>query len=179
MPSKLNKVHKQITKKKGSKINSLHENSRDALRLRKASARDDRVARVNAVKQRANGRWVERIEFLREQLPETLDPVSTAVTQQMIAAYLARHNSEISDLKAERRSGRPASTRQVLLEQMIDADVKEYESGFWLPNLADEETLSKLNEWHGDWSSLAYLRYIRVDAAGRVKESQFPPRGAS
>jgi translation machinery-associated protein 16 len=47
MPSKLNKIQKLVTKKKGNNSRALHENSRDALRLRKASTRDDRVNRKN------------------------------------------------------------------------------------------------------------------------------------
>jgi translation machinery-associated protein 16 len=42
----LSKVHKQISKKRGSKLDSLHENSRDAKRLRRASARDDKLSRA-------------------------------------------------------------------------------------------------------------------------------------
>lgn len=41
------KVHKHVNKKKGA-VEALHENSRDAKRLRRAGARDDRVSRVQA-----------------------------------------------------------------------------------------------------------------------------------
>lgn len=179
MPSTLSKVRKHVAKKKGDKIKSLHENSRDAARLRRASARDDRVARINTVKQKLNSRWVERVEYFKDQLPELLDPVPVDSIVAMVSRYLERHNVEISQLKAERRPGRPTSTRQTLLEQTINSDTKEFDSGFWLPNLSDDETLIKLNDWQGDWSSLANLRYFRIDSNGRVKDSQFPPRGAS
>ena len=53
MPSKFAKVQKQVSKKKGGAL-ALHENSRDALRLRSAVARDDRVARLGAVREKAN-----------------------------------------------------------------------------------------------------------------------------
>lgn len=45
------KVHKHVSKKKGA-VEALHENSRDAKRLRRAGARDDRVTRVQAVQSR-------------------------------------------------------------------------------------------------------------------------------
>lgn len=47
MPKSFSKVHKHIAKKRGA-IDALHENSRDAKRLRRAGIRDDRVARVSA-----------------------------------------------------------------------------------------------------------------------------------
>lgn len=53
MPSKFAKVTKQVSKKKGGAL-ALHENSRDALRLRAAVARDDRVARLGAVREKLN-----------------------------------------------------------------------------------------------------------------------------
>jgi translation machinery-associated protein 16 len=46
MPKSLSKVHKHIAKKRGV-VEALHENSRDAKRLRRAGIRDDRVARVS------------------------------------------------------------------------------------------------------------------------------------
>ncbi len=46
MARALNKVHKQISKKRGGKTNTLHENSRDAKRLRSAGAREEKLQRV-------------------------------------------------------------------------------------------------------------------------------------
>lgn len=179
MPSKLAKVHKHIAKKKGDKIKSLHENSRDAKRLRRAGARDDRVARLTAVRDKANKQWLDRIDFFQDRLPETLHPLNVEEIQALIEEYINRHDAELQVLKAERRAGRPPSTRQTLLEQQKQQEEKEYESGFWLPNLQDEETLVKLESWKGDWSGLGILRFVRVETQGGVKESQFPPRGAS
>jgi translation machinery-associated protein 16 len=179
MPSKLSKVHKQIAKKKGDKIKSLHENSRDARRLRNAGARDDRVARLSAVREKANRQFLDRIAFFQDRLPETLHPMQTKEIQALIEDYLSRHKEEIEELKAERRPGRPASTRQTLLEQKVKLEDLEYDSGLWLPNLQDEETLVKLDKWTGEWVGLGVMRFLRVDRAGAVKESQFPPRGAS
>lgn len=46
MPLKnLSKIQKKLTKKRG-KLNALHEESRNAKILRRASAREDRIARV-------------------------------------------------------------------------------------------------------------------------------------
>jgi hypothetical protein len=56
MPSKFAKVTKQVSKKKGGAL-ALHENSRDALRLRAAVARDDRVARLGAVREKLNDQY--------------------------------------------------------------------------------------------------------------------------
>ncbi|KAK3698302.1 translation machinery-associated protein 16 [Vermiconidia calcicola] len=179
MPSSLAKVQKHVHKKKGNKINSLHENSRDAQRLRKAGARDDRVARLHAVQKKANRLWIERVAYFQERLPDTLHPMQVDVIQQLISDYIARNVEELEVLKAERRSGRPASTRQTLLEQQRTLEEREYESGFWLPDLQDEQTLQRLDSWKGDWVGLGVMKFVRVEKGGLVKDSQFPPRGAS
>lgn len=179
MPSKLAKVQKHVTKKKGAKATSLHENSRDSKRLRSAGARDDRVARLTAVRQHANKQWLDRVAFFQDRLPETLHPLETEKIQALVQDYLARSDEELEQLKAERRSGRPASTRQTLLEQQRNMEGKEFESGFWMPNLQDEETLTRLDGWKGDWVGLGVMRFVRVSREGAVNESSFPPRGAS
>ena len=59
MTKSLAKVQKKISKK-GVSITSLHENSRNSQRLRRASARDDKLARVSAARAKANkphSRW--------------------------------------------------------------------------------------------------------------------------
>lgn len=179
MPSRLAKVQKHVKKKKGEKINALHENSRDAQRLRGARARDDRVARLSAVRDKANKQWIDRVVFFQERLPETLHPLDVEKIQLLIEEYLRRNDDELEDLKLERRPGRPPSSRQNLLEQQVKAEEQEYESGFWIPNLQDEETLVKLDRWKGDWVGLGIMRFVRVSKNGVPKDSQFPPRGAS
>jgi translation machinery-associated protein 16 len=54
MAKALHKVQKQISKKRGGKPNSLHENSRDSQRLRRAGAREDKIAKLVAAASKAN-----------------------------------------------------------------------------------------------------------------------------
>ena len=56
----LGKVSKHISKKRGDGLNVLHENSRDAHRLRKAGARDDRLSRHSHTVNRARQPYSEK-----------------------------------------------------------------------------------------------------------------------
>ena len=179
MPSKLAKVQKHVSKKKGTKSTALHENSRDALRIRKAGARDDRVARVAAIRQNANRQWLERMMFFQDRMPDTLHPLDVSQILELCKEYLARDDGELEQIKKQRRPGRPPSTRQTVLEQQREMEKREFESGLWVPNLQDEETLVKFDAWKGEWIGLGTLRFIRVNDKGDVSESSFPPRGAS
>lgn len=53
MPHNLSKVQRKIAKKKG-RSTSLHENSRDAQKLRRASARSDRLEKLSKAKSKAH-----------------------------------------------------------------------------------------------------------------------------
>lgn len=70
MPKNLAKVQKKIAKKKGT-ANSLHENSRDAQKLRRACARSEKLDRLAAARAKANqphcpgapSRWIQDMRY--------------------------------------------------------------------------------------------------------------------
>ena len=53
MPKSLAKVQKKLSKKKGN-VSSLHENSRDAQKLRRAGARSEKLLRLATARAKAN-----------------------------------------------------------------------------------------------------------------------------
>ncbi len=97
----------------------------------------------------------------------------------MIEDYLGRDDEELAKLKAERRAGRPPSTRQTLLEQARATEQNEYAAGFWVPDLEDEANLQKLKQWDGKWAALATLKFARISNEGFKRTSSFPPKGQS
>lgn len=180
MPSSLHKVQKHVNKKKpGAKSHALHENSRDAIRLRRASGRDDKVARAQALREKANDKFLLRVSFLQSELGSTTTTLNVPEIQALIEKLLARNDDALSEEKALRRPGRPASTRQGVLEQGIKEERNEYEGGFWVPDLRQTETVETLARWGGTWNGLANMKFVRVDSEGRVRESAFPPKGAA
>jgi translation machinery-associated protein 16 len=122
---------------------------------------------------------VLRIKSFQSYTAEHVSPLSVSEIQAMIQDYLGRDDEEVAKLKAERRPGRPPSTRQTLLEQHQATEQGEYASGFWVPDLEIEENLRKLKDWNGQWSSLATLKFARISKEGVKKESTFPPKGLS
>lgn len=52
-------------------------------------------------------------------------------------------------------------------------------TGFWTPDIGDEENVGRLRAWNGDWSSLSTVSFCRVSRGGEKKESRFPPMGMS
>lgn len=93
--------------------------------------------------------------------------------------YINRSVPEIEQLQSERRKGRPPSKREENLLQRTDAENKEFKTGFWLPDLGQEDVLKALASWNGDWSGLSSMKFIRLTKDGGKQSSAFPPKGMS
>ncbi|KAL8841340.1 MAG: hypothetical protein Q9170_000971 [Blastenia crenularia] len=199
MPKDLAKVQKKISKKKGSKA-SIHENSRDAKRLRRAGARSDKLERLATARGKASqpmrtqryDPWtfqfmleltdhlaVQRIAFFRTAAESMTQPFTVSSTQSLIETYLSRSSSELSTLQSARRPGRPTSTREDMLRQRTETEAKEYVSGYWIPDMEDLDTLEKLRAWNEEWTSLNTLKFVRITQQGVRHASSFPPKGKS
>ncbi|CZR64198.1 probable TMA16 Protein putative involved in cytoplasmic ribosome function [Phialocephala subalpina] len=179
MPKSLEKTRKKIAKKKGN-ISALHENSRDSQKLRRAANRDDKLEKVASLRKKHDRPLMERAAYFQEAIrANDGKPLEVDTIQSLVKTFVHQHNEEFSQLKKERRPGRPASTREDLLRIKIAADIKEYEDGFYLPELTDETNVVLLNRWEGSWSYLATLKWVRMNSNGEAREAKFPPKGQS
>lgn len=97
----------------------------------------------------------------------------------IIIRYLGCHDEELAELKSQRRPGRPSSTREDLLKQHMTTEDREYDGGFWLPDMTEEGNLKLLRQWNGEWTALNTFKYVRLSRNGTTKPSTFPPRGLS
>ncbi|PYH98255.1 translation machinery-associated protein [Aspergillus ellipticus CBS 707.79] len=178
MPKTLSKVHKHIAKKRGA-VEALHEFSRDARRLRKANARDDRVARVSANMSRGRQTYVDRIAYFYETVPKDAEAMSEDEMKDLVARYINRSVPEIEQLQSERRKGRPPTKREEALVERTDVENKEFKTGFWMPDFSDRSVILSLGSWNGDWSGLSTMKFIRITKDGGKQVSAFPPKGMS
>jgi translation machinery-associated protein 16 len=179
MARSLSKVQKHISKKRGGKPNSLHQNSRDAQRLRRAGAREEKVAKLIDAATRANQVYVDRVSWYRFALEGSQGPLSEEELQVLTRSFVGREDEELQEAQAQRRPGRPPSKVEERINDRKDAEEKEYHGGFWVPDLRDQEGRDKLERWSGDWAGLNTLKFIRITKDGTVKGSTFPPKGMS
>lgn len=120
-----------------------------------------------------------RVDFFQDLVPESGEALSDSDIHKAIEQFLSRNDETLAALKAERRSGRPASNKQTLLEQNQASERKEYDHGFWMPDMRNEVTLKRMKEWKGEWVSLSQMTFVRVEESGAIKDSAFPPKGAA
>ena len=107
-------------------------------------------------------------------------------TCQVCARVLTAHHRhinrdvpEIEQLQHERRKGRPPSKREEALLQRTDTENKELKTGFWMPDLSNEDVVKALPRWNQVWSSLSAMKFIRFTSDGGKQPSTFPPKGLS
>ncbi|OXV11173.1 hypothetical protein Egran_01070 [Elaphomyces granulatus] len=178
MPRNLYKVQKLISKKRG-KLDALHENSRDSKRLQRASARNDKLARAAAATLKARQVHVDRVSFFQECLKDIPGNLCLMDLAELVEKYIHRDASDIEQLQRERRKGRPPSKREEAIGQRTVGEEKEFMTGFWMPDLIQDEVRTKLLAWNGIWSSLSTIKFIRFTRDGAMRPSTFPPTGLS
>ncbi|KAL5354043.1 translation machinery-associated protein 16 [Pseudogymnoascus australis] len=182
MAKGLMKTRKKINKK-GSDIHALHENSRDSMRLRRASNRDEKLKRVGTAKRKDNQPLIVRAAYFQEAVRRnggkelTMEQITP-----LIEEYVHQNDEEFSEVKSQRRAGRPASTREDVLRIKIAKDEKEWENGFCqyiscacgsvantmtdLPDLTIPDNAVYLDRWDGTWSYLPTLKWVTIAKNG-------------
>ncbi|OAA73455.1 hypothetical protein ISF_00356 [Cordyceps fumosorosea ARSEF 2679] len=178
MPTSLHKTRKQISKKRGGEVNALHAKSRDSKRLRMAHARDLRLEKLANARAKKEEPIVDRIEYFYSQLKEKdVSQLELPEVQSLIHNFVHQYDEELDAIKKARRPGRPASTREDLLKRKIDTLEDEYEKGFLIPNVLDEENGKKLLGYEGSWAYIATISWSKVSKAGKVSNGDFPSKG--
>lgn len=94
-------------------------------------------------------------------------------------SFIDREDEQLAEAKQQRRPGRPKLKAEEQITQRKDAEEREFKSGFWVPELRDDESRAKVERWAGEWGGLNTLKFIRIVKEGAVKPSSFPPKGLS
>ncbi|RDA89780.1 hypothetical protein CP533_4687 [Ophiocordyceps camponoti-saundersi (nom. inval.)] len=178
MPSSLQKTRKQIAKKRNGDVTTLHEKSRDSLRLHKAGVRDRRLEKLAAVRNKKEQPIVDRVVYFQTELRARGDlPLDVATVQSLIFTFVHRHDEDFDALKKTRRPGRPPSAKEDLLKMKMSALETEFQNGFALPDIMQGNNAKLLADWEGSWSKLTTLPWIKVSSTGTVRSCDFPSKG--
>lgn len=96
-----------------------------------------------------------------------------------VEEYLAIKMKEASEVKAKRRPEKPTSTTEDMIMHALSAGIKEFESGFWIPDLFSTKNIELLLSWDGQWAGLNSIAFCRLSKDNTVRASKFPPTGKS
>lgn len=79
--------------------------------------------------------------------------------------WLTRNDAELEEERAERRKGRPKSTKECRLEELKLREVEEYRTGLEVPDLTHRENVALYRTW--DQREVAFvqmLRFVRISS---------------
>ncbi|CCH41029.1 hypothetical protein BN7_566 [Wickerhamomyces ciferrii] len=156
----LTKVQKTIQKSKGA----MHPKGRKFKQLSRATLRESKINEKKLHHVQNKEYQNQRTVFFQEAISnrEEKDVFGLEDMKLFIEAFLSRDDEEIEQLKSERRKGRPATTRQVLLENKKKEEEQEYKTGYLIPDISDEKTVVFLRNWNGTTGGLGILKFIRI-----------------
>ncbi|KAI9901188.1 hypothetical protein N3K66_003005 [Trichothecium roseum] len=178
MPTTLDKTRKHISKKRNGVPNALHEKSRDSMRLRKASVRDHRLAKLANARNKKEQPIADRVAYFQEALRENQnEPLDIEKIQHLIEIFIHQYDEEFEEVKKARRPGRGASTREELLKNKIQLLETEHGQGFSLPDVMSEEGAKLLALWEGSWTYLTTIPWIKVNVKDGARKADFPSKG--
>lgn len=156
----------KVTKSIGNNKLKVHPRGRKLQQLERATLRDQQLEKKKRL--HADNKTVEllRYSYIQELiLSDDLadDKVfSKEDLARFIEMFISRDDEEINELKKAKRSNRPTSNRQLLLEQKRKKEMQEFVIGFIAPDLTEEHTVTALREWNGTFGALNNVKKIRL-----------------
>jgi translation machinery-associated protein 16 len=139
----------------------------------------DRVAWFRSAIQGSDGAVTdEELHVLTERSGHQI-PLSGREIANERFSFIARDDEELAEIQSQRRPGRPPSKAEERITQRVEGERKEYKAGFWVPELRDEASRQKLENWSGNWAGLNNLNFVRTVSGGEIQPSTFPPKGLS
>jgi translation machinery-associated protein 16 len=119
------------------------------------------------------------MQFIKDNLPEVLSPLPLETILAFVEEYVTRNRDELADLQAGRKHGKLPGARELNMRQQQVNEMKEFETGYWIPDLTDVKNMERLSEWNGQWVGLNCIKFVRVTKSGEMSPSTFPPGGKS
>lgn len=156
----LNKVTKNLSKSTGS----IHIKGRKFKQLNRATLRDQKLTARKAKAHEQREKEVQDFKFIQEAINNRKEQETFTLDEMklFIESFLSRYDEELTRLRKERRPGRPATSRQQILEEKVKYDEQIYKTGYRIPDLSDKDTVEKLKNWNGSSGGLTIMKFIRV-----------------
>ena len=171
MAKTLIKVQQKLQKKK----TPLHPKGRKAQLLARASLREDRVNQKKLVHTMRKSEENQIVDFFQEfiNLEEQAEKEAFELDDMktLIQTFIKRDSEELEQLKKARRSDRPPSKKQDLLEFRIKHEQHMFETGWKVPDLRTAVNVAKLREWKGGHGGLTSIAFCIVKKNGTPEDS--------
>jgi len=164
----LSKIKKGLAKK--GKV-TLHTKGRKFQKLTRATLREGKVAGKKRAHNERKSNELSRVKFIQNLINlDSFKDMTTFSTDEIavfINQFIERDDDELNDLIKKRRSNRPPTTKQQMLQSKRDLEMEEFMKGFLCPDLTDIKNVEFLRKWNNSFGSMSTLKLMRVDVNGK------------
>lgn len=160
----LSKITKNLSKSKSQGLGSLHVKGRKFKQINRATLRDQKLATKKSKHQDQVDQELLSTKFIQEAVRNRPDQETFNLEEMkmFVEGYISRFDEELTELRDARRPGRPASTRQLQLEDKVKHEQHVYETGFKVPNLSDKPTVDRLRLWTGSMGGTTVMQFVHI-----------------
>ncbi|KAI5957985.1 TMA16 [Candida theae] len=158
----LNKVSKNLSKSTGS----MHIKGRKFKQLNRATVRDKKLKlqKVESIERKSNELLI--VSFFQEQIvnDDQVDKSSYTLSeiQALIQQFIDQDRQQLDEAKSEHRKGRPISNKQKLLTEKVKHEEHLFATGYKVPDLSHEETVTRLRNWNGTTGATTGFKFINI-----------------
>jgi len=153
-------------KSKEKKEKVFHPQSRKAGQLERAQLRKAKLASQASKRSKKESSKIDKFVFFYHAIPPEATAISLSELHELVRdVWLKRHDYELGEERSARRGGRPKSTKQMALEEMMLREADEYKTGLEIPDLTHAPTVALFRRWgQTDVGFLDLLRFIRISS---------------
>lgn len=158
----LNKVTKNLSKSTGQ----MHIKGRKFKQLNRATLRDQKITAKKLQRQEQKSNDLLIIPHVQGRILEqdVLDKEVFTLQdmKDFIEEFIGRFDEELKELNAQRRPGRPATSRHQILQEKKKYDEHVYYTGFKIPNISHKETVDRVRLWNGTHGGVTVMKFIHI-----------------
>ncbi|KAI0051027.1 hypothetical protein FA95DRAFT_1570257 [Auriscalpium vulgare] len=163
-PSKTGKPASKETKGKKEKI--FHPGSRKAGQLNRTQVRKSKLAGQAAKRSQKHSSKTDFYGFFFHAMPDegvlTLEELHGIVRN----VWLTRNDDDLEEERKARRKGRPKSTKETKLEEIMLQEAEQYRTGMEVPDLTHEANVALFRRWDQvEFPYTQLLRHIRISSS--------------
>ncbi|SMN20560.1 similar to Saccharomyces cerevisiae YOR252W TMA16 Protein of unknown function that associates with ribosomes [Maudiozyma saulgeensis] len=164
----LSKIKKGLAKK--GKV-TIHPKGRKFQRLTRATLREEKIATRKRAHNERKSNELSRVKYIQNLINlDSFKNKTTFSTEEIaifINQFIERDDEELNDLIKKRRSNRPPTTKQQMLQSKRDLEMEEFNKGFLCPDLTDIKNVEFLRKWNNSFGSMSTLKLMRIDSDGK------------
>ena len=141
----------------------MHIKGRKFKQLNRATVRDKKLKlqKLESVERKLNELLI--VSFLQEQIVNDEQPSYTlSEIQAFIESFIDQDRQLLEEVKQEHRKGRPISNKQKLLTEKVKHEEHLFATGYKVPDLSHEETVTRLRNWNGTTGATTGFKFINI-----------------